>query len=204
MRPRLVEMIQEEARNAQAGIPSGICIKINSLQDKKIIDELYKASQAGVPIRLIVRGICCLRPQRKGLSENITVRSIVGDFLEHTRIFYFHNAGNPKIYGGSADVMVRSFDRRIESLFEFIKPKIRQQVIHILWANLQDNVNTYEMQEDGSFIHCSDPTQSGKEPFNIQEVFFNVTEREVMAAKLFEDSGNQIVVEKIKPVSIGI
>lgn len=202
MRPKLIEMIQQEARNAEKGLPSGICIKINSLQDKKIIDELYKASQAGVSIRLIVRGICCLRPQRKGLSDNITVRSIVGDFLEHTRIFYFHNAGIPKIYGGSADVMVRSFDRRIESLFEFIKPKVRQQVIHILWANLQDNINTYEMQEDGSFVHCSSPKECGEPPFNIHEVFFSVTEREVMSAKLFEDTGNQIVVNSHEVVDI--
>ena len=127
MRKRLVEMIRNEADNAREGLPSGICLKINSLQDKITIDELYKASQAGVPVRLIVRGICCLRPQRKGLSDNITVRSIVGDFLEHTRIYYFHNNDDPKVYGGSADIMVRSFDRRIESLFEIHAKNVKQQ-----------------------------------------------------------------------------
>jgi polyphosphate kinase len=186
MRNRLVEMIRNEADNAREGLPSGICLKINSLQDKITIDELYKASQAGVPVRLIVRGICCLRPQRKGLSDNITVRSIVGDFLEHTRIYYFHNNDNPKVYGGSADIMVRSFDRRIESLFEIHAEKVKQQTIHILDWNLKDNVNAYEMQEDGSYKHCASPTECGTEPFDIQKKFFKVSMKEVMQAKLFE------------------
>jgi polyphosphate kinase len=186
MRNRLVEMIRNEAENAREGLPSGICLKINSLQDKITIDELYKASQAGVPVRLIVRGICCLRPQRKGLSDNITVRSIVGDFLEHTRIYYFHNNDNPKVYGGSADIMVRSFDRRIESLFEIHAEKVKQQTIHILDWNLKDNVNAYEMQEDGSYKHCASPTECGTEPFDIQKKFFKVSMKEVMQAKLFE------------------
>jgi polyphosphate kinase len=186
MRKRLVEMIRNEADNARDGLPSGICLKINSLQDKITIDELYKASQAGVPVRLIVRGICCLRPQRKGLSDNITVRSIVGDFLEHTRIYYFHNNDDPKVYGGSADIMVRSFDRRIESLFEIHAEKVKQQTIHILDWNLKDNVNAYEMQEDGSYKHCASPTECGMEPFDIQKKFFKVSMKEVMQAKLFE------------------
>ena len=186
MRKRLVEMIRNEAENAQAGLPSGICLKINSLQDKITIDELYKASQAGVPVKLIVRGICCLRPQRKGLSDNIMVRSIVGDFLEHTRVYYFHNNNDPKVYGGSADIMVRSFDRRIESLFEIHAENVKQQTIHILYWNLKDNVNAYEMQEDGSYKQCASPTECGTEPFDIQKKFFKVTLKEVMKAKLFE------------------
>jgi polyphosphate kinase len=187
MRKRLVEMIRHEADNARDGLPSGICLKINSLQDKITIDELYKASQAGVPVRLIVRGICCLRPQRKGLSENITVRSLVGDFLEHTRLYYFHNNNDSKIYGGSADIMVRSFDRRIESLFEIHAENVKQQAIHILEWNLKDNVNAYEMQEDGSFKHCATPAECGTEPFDIHKKFFKVTLKEVMEAKLFEE-----------------
>jgi polyphosphate kinase len=186
MRKRLVEMIRNEADNAREGLPSGICLKINSLQDKITIDELYKASQAGVPVQLIVRGICCLRPQRKGLSDNIMVRSIVGDFLEHTRIYYFHNNDNPKVYGGSADIMVRSFDRRIESLFEIHAEKVKQQTIHILDWNLKDNVNAYEMQEDGTYKHCASPTECGMEPFDIQKKFFKVSMKDVMKAKLFE------------------
>ena len=197
MRNRLVEMIRNEADNAREGLPSGICLKINSLQDKITIDELYKASQAGVPVKLIVRGICCLRPQRKGLSDNITVRSIVGDFLEHTRIYYFHNNDEPKVYGGSADIMVRSFDRRIESLFEIHAKKVKQQTIHILDWNLKDNVNAYEMQEDGTYKHCVSPTECGMEPFDIQKKFFKVSMKEVMKAKLFEHEEDVFEVEEV-------
>lgn len=196
MRKRLVEMIRNEADNARAGLPSGICLKINSLQDKITIDELYKASQAGVPVKLIVRGICCLRPQRKGLSDNIMVRSIVGDFLEHTRIYYFHNNNEPKVYGGSADIMVRSFDRRIESLFEIYAKNVKQQAIHILDWNLKDNINSYEMQEDGSYKHCDSPVECGMEPFDIQKKFFKVTLKEVMKAKLFEQEVQILVAEE--------
>lgn len=185
MRNQLIDLIRSEADLARRGLPSGICIKINSLEDKAIIDELYAASQAGVPIRLIVRGICCLRPGRKGLSENITLRSIVGDYLEHTRLFYFHNAGEPKIYGGSADVMVRSFDRRIESLFYLADVRVRQQAILILEYNLHDTVNAYELQEDGTYKKC-EPAE-GEAPFNMQEAFFNVTEADVMQAQLFDE-----------------
>jgi polyphosphate kinase len=187
MRNRLVEMIRNEANNARAGKSSGICLKINSLQDKITIDELYKASQAGVPVKLIVRGICCLRPQRKGLSDNITVRSLVGDFLEHTRIYYFHNNNEPKVYGGSADIMVRSFDRRIESLFEIHAQQVKQQAIHILYWNFKDNVNAYEMQEDGSFKRCASPAECGEATFDVHKKFFQVTLKDIQEAKLFEE-----------------
>jgi polyphosphate kinase len=184
MRDQLLRLINVEADNAQRGLPSGICIKVNSLEDKLVIDALYKASQAGVPIRLIVRSICCLRPKRVGLSENISVRSIVGDFLEHTRIYYFHNNGDAKVYGGSADVMVRSFDRRIESLFYLADPRVKQLAVTILDYNLRDNVNTYELKEDGDFYKCEVP--EGGKPFNIHERFFDVTEKEAMDARLFD------------------
>jgi polyphosphate kinase len=183
MRDQLIQLIQTEASNAQRGLPSGICIKANSLEDKQIIDELYLASQAGVPIRLIVRSICCLRPKREGLSENITVRSIVGDFLEHTRIYYFHNNGDSKVYGGSADIMVRSFDRRIESLFYLADQRVKQHAILILKYNLLDNVNAYELNEDGSFTKCE--VAEGSEPFNMHERFFDVTEKDIADAQLF-------------------
>jgi len=171
MRKKLVELIRTEAENARAGLSSGIIIKINSLQDKEMIDELYLASQSGVPIKMIIRGMCCLRPGREGLSENIKIYSIVGDFLEHSRLYYFHNNDDPKIYCGSADSMVRSFDRRMESLFLIKDHDLRQQAIKILEYNLRDNVNTYEMIEDGSYV----PKQlDGQPAFNIHKEFFNM------------------------------
>ncbi len=182
MRQQLIELTRKEATNAEAGLPCGIVIKLNSLEDREVIDELYKASQAGVPIKLIVRGICCLRPGRAGLSENITVRSIVGDFLEHARLFYFHNSGDYKIYGGSADIMVRSFERRIESLFLFLAENIKQEVINVLDYNMKDNVNAYELQEDGSYIKS---VSDGQAPFNIHQEFFKVTPEIIKEAKLF-------------------
>ena len=115
MRNSLIELIRVERQNGKDSLSCGIVIKINSLQDDKVIEELYAASQVGVSIKLIIRGICCIIPGRKGLSENIVVKSIVGEFLEHSRIYYFHNNGEPKVYSGSADIMVRSFDRRMES-----------------------------------------------------------------------------------------
>lgn len=182
MRPQLINLIRTEAANARQGLPSGIVIKINSLEDQQTIDELYEASQAGVPVKLIVRGICCLRPGRKGLSENITVRSVVGDFLEHARIFYFHNNGAPKVYAGSADIMVRSFDRRLESLFLISDDLLMQQVIFMLQNNLRDNVNAYNMMEDGSY----EKQKQGEEPpFSIHKEFFRVSLDDVKRAKLF-------------------
>lgn len=182
MRQQLIELIRNEAENAKKGLTSGIFVKINSLEDREIIDELYKASQAGVNIKLVVRGICCLRPGRPGLSENIMVRSIVGDYLEHSRIYYFHNDGDPKVYGGSADVMVRSFDRRLESLFLFVDPQVKQQAINILAYNLKDNINAYDMQEDGSYQTIN---RGRRQIFNIHKEFYKVTMDEVEKVKLF-------------------
>ncbi len=182
MRQQLIDLIRKEADHAGQGLPCGIVIKINSLQDKEIIEELYEASQAGVPIKLIVRGICCLRPGRAGLSENIEVISIVGDYLEHSRIYYYHNNGDPLVYGGSADVMVRSFDRRIESLFLVNDSFCKQQCINLLRYNLKDNVNAYIMQEDGSYkVRESE----GEERFNVHKEFFSLSEEEMQTARLF-------------------
>lgn len=183
MRQQLIDLIEKEAENAKKKLPSGIIIKINSLQDKETIDALYRASQAGVKIKLIIRGMCCLRPGRKGLSENITVKSIVGNFLEHARIYYFHSAGEIKIYGGSADMMVRSFERRIESLFLIVDPFIKKEAINILEYNFKDNVNSYYLEEDGSYH--KKPLSHAEKPFNIHEAFYHATKEIVEKTKVF-------------------
>lgn len=183
MRNQLMALIRQEAENAKRGLRSGIVIKINSLEDQTSIEELYKASQAGVPVKLIVRGICCLRPGRKGLSDNITVKSVVGDFLEHTRVYYFNNAGDPKIFGGSADMMNRSFDRRLESLFMISDNNLRAQVMSILHYNLQDNVNSYVMTEDGSYIKYQ--LGEGEAEINIHQLFYHQTREDLKMKCLF-------------------
>ena len=116
-----------------------------------MIDLLYQASQAGVRIDLIVRGMCCLLPGVPGLSDTIRVRSIVGRFLEHSRVFYFHNAGNRQIYVGSADLMTRNLDRRVESLFPIEDPHLIEQIYHLLQVYQRDNVLARELQADGTY-----------------------------------------------------
>ncbi|GHN02749.1 RNA degradosome polyphosphate kinase [Cytophagales bacterium WSM2-2] len=176
MRKQLCALIKTEADNAQKGLPSAVIIKLNSIQDKELIDALYEASNAGVKIKLIVRGICCVRPGRRGISDNIEVISVIGEFLEHSRIYYFHNNGDPKIYIGSADAMVRSFDRRVESLFMLEQDILRQQAMSILSFNLRDNVNSYTMLENGSYRMKE---LNGDVPFNMHKEFYNVTKESV-------------------------
>ncbi|WP_082318120.1 polyphosphate kinase 1 [Hymenobacter sp. DG25A] len=205
MRQQLIHLIREEGKNAKKGIPSGIVMKMNSLEDKEVIDELYKASKAGVPIRLVVRGICCLRPGRPGLSDNIEVRSIVGEYLEHARLFYFHHAGNPLMYAGSADIMVRSFDRRIEALFSIVNPQLKREAINILYFNLRDNQNTYLMREDGAYVR----RQPGlDEPvFNVHKEFYHKNYSLVDEGGLYQDYltpkaiANTVVEEATPPVT---
>lgn len=182
MRIQLCNLVKREAENAKAGIPSGIVIKLNSLQDKEFIDALYEASQAGVTIKLIIRGMCSIRPGRVGLSENIEVISIVGEFLEHSRIYYFHNGGEPKVYVGSADAMVRSFDRRVESLFLLEQEMLRKQAMNILRYNLKDNANAYTMKEDGTYVIKE---QNGEPLFNVHKEFYEVTREIIKDVVLF-------------------
>ncbi len=180
MRQQLIHLIREEVKHAKKGQASGIVMKMNSLEDKEIIDEFYKAAKAGVPIRFIVRGICCLRPGRPGLSDNIEVRSIVGEYLEHTRLFYFHNGGEAKVYAGSADIMVRSFDRRIEALFLIVNPQLKREAINILMMNLMDNQNSYVMREDGAYIR-QQPAE-GEPVVNVHKDFFRRDEAQLATA----------------------
>lgn len=151
LRDTFISLIQREIDNANAGKKAKIVAKMNSLCDGQIIQKLYEASVAGVEIILIVRGICCLRTDIPGVSENITVKSIVGTFLEHSRIFYFYNDGEEDIYMGSADWMPRNMERRVELLFPVEDGKIKNRLMHILDVLLQDNLKAYQMQPDGSY-----------------------------------------------------
>ena len=149
---RLLRLVEREIENAKKGLPARIVAKLNSLVEKGIIESLYRASQAGVKIDLIVRGICCLQPGVKGLSENISVRSIVDRFLEHSRIYYFENACQPEIFLGSADWMPRNLFRRIETVFPIEDGNLRERVIsEILALSLADNVKARLLQPDGSY-----------------------------------------------------
>ena len=180
MRQQLIHLIREEVKHAKKGQSSGIVMKMNSLEDKEIIDEFYKAAKAGVPIRFIVRGICCLRPGRPGLSDNIEVRSIVGEYLEHTRLFYFHHGGEARVYAGSADIMVRSFDRRIEALFLIVNPQLKREAINILMMNMMDNQNSYVMREDGAYIRQQ--AAPGEPVVNVHKDFFRRDEAQLVRA----------------------
>ena len=173
LRERFEHLIKRETANAKAGKKAFIKAKMNSLCDKKIIALLYEASQAGVKIDLIVRGICCLRAGIEGLSENIQVRSIVGTFLEHSRIFYFHNGGKEEVYMGSADWMPRNLDKRVEILFPVEKSELKKEVIHILDIQLSDNVKAHIMGKDGVYKKAD---RRGKKSVMSQMYFCNETE----------------------------
>jgi polyphosphate kinase len=152
LRDRMASLIQREIDQAKAGGSGKIIAKMNSLVDGKIIRLLYEASEAGVQIDLIVRGICCLRPGIKGVSENIRVISVIGRFLEHSRIFYFHNGGEEELYIGSADWMTRNLDRRVEAVVPVEDPALKEELKTILEISLQDNRQAWELQPDGEFI----------------------------------------------------
>jgi len=156
LRQRITELIKEEIALHQRHGNGRLIFKMNALVDPKIIDALYAASQAGVQIDLIVRGMCSLRPQIPGLSDNIRVRSIVGRYLEHSRIYYFHRGGTPKIYLGSADMMERNLDRRVEELFPLTDPGAIQYVTEILLKTyLADNLRARELQPDGRYVRLN-------------------------------------------------
>jgi polyphosphate kinase len=149
---RLIQLIEREIGHAQRDLPAKIIARMNSLVEPTLIEALYRASQAGVKIDLIVRGVCCLRPGVKGVSENITVRSIVDRFLEHSRIYFFENACQPEVLAGSADWMPRNLFRRIEVVFPIEDGNLRERVIsEILAVTLADNVKARFLRADGTY-----------------------------------------------------
>lgn len=168
LRDKFIRLIDREKKHAKQGKEARIVAKMNSLCDRGIIEALYEASASGVKIDLIVRGICCLRVGIPGVSENITVRSIVGNFLEHSRIFYFLNEGNTEVYMGSADWMPRNLDRRVEIVFPVIEEELKEKAIHILEVELEDNVKARVMGADGVYKKVD---KRGKVLVNSQEQF---------------------------------
>ena len=164
----MVKRIRTEKEHAEKGLPARIIAKMNSLYDEELVNELYAASQAGVQIDLIVRGVCQLRPGVTGMSENIRVRSIIGRFLEHHRVFYFENNGNPELFCSSADWMLRNMFHRVETCFPIKHKKIRDRIIEDMELYLQDNTHAWLLQEDGSYL----PTQpkDGEDPIDAQAI----------------------------------
>ena len=168
LKDRFLYLIDREKKNAAAGREGHIIAKVNSLCDKDIIQALYEAGAAGVKIELIVRGICCLKTGLPGIGKNITVRSIVGNFLEHCRIFYFANDGKPEYYCASADWMPRNLERRVEIMFPVEKPALREKLIHILSMQMKDTVKAHVLLPNGRYQKVD---KRGKEIINAQQEF---------------------------------
>jgi polyphosphate kinase len=181
LQDRLLVLILREARNARAGRPARIVAKMNALVDKETIDALYLASQAGVRIELIVRGTCCLMPGVPGLSENVRVRSLVGRFLEHARVFYFENAtAEAVILAGSADWMPRNFIRRVEVLFPIQDPRWRRWIIEeLLPVEMRDTANTRVLHSNGSYAPI--PRHPGRGAFSAHAHFMAEAARRAAA-----------------------
>ena len=152
LRDLLTELILREIEHKKEGRPCGIKAKMNQLQDTRIIQELYRAGQAGVPISMNIRGLCCLRAGVPGLSENIRVFSILGRFLEHSRIYRFENGGDPEFFIGSADWMRRNLDRRMESVMPVTDPILKQELEQTMKIYEEDNCSAWDMQPDGEYL----------------------------------------------------
>jgi len=167
----MVRRIRTEKENAEKGKPARIIAKMNSLYEEELTNELYAAARAGVKIDLIVRGICQLRPGVEGLSDNIQVRSIVGRLLEHSRVFYFENDGNPELYCSSADWMIRNMFHRVETCFPIKHKKIRDRIIEDLELYLQDNTHAWILQSDGSYQHLQ--PKGGEEAVDAQAILLD-------------------------------
>jgi polyphosphate kinase len=172
MRQRFVELIRREISHAENNQPCGIYAKMNQLQDPELIRELYKASNAGVPVVLNVRGLCCIKPGIPGLSENIRVYGIIDRFLEHSRIYRFENAGEPEFYFGSADWMRRNLDRRMETITMVRDAKIKEELEEIIAVYEADNYNAWDLHPDGSYTRRQ-PADS-EQPHGAQQTFIKL------------------------------
>jgi polyphosphate kinase len=170
MKPLLLDRIASEAERAKQGLPARIIAKMNSLQDPDLINALYKASQAGVHIQLNVRGICCLKPGDSKYSKNIEVISVIDRFLEHSRLFCFHQGGDAEIYISSADWMTRNIDKRVELMIPIEEPALKRRLVRVLEAFFQDNTQAYRLLPDGSCQRLS--RAKGKKPFRVQDYFY--------------------------------
>jgi len=175
LREHFIRMIENEITQAHAGHPASIIAKVNSLTDRAIIETLYRASQAGVKIDLIVRGMCSLRPGLIGISDRIRVISIVDRYLEHARIFYFQNGNPHSFWLASSDWMPRNFDRRIEIAFPVLEPRLQTKVKKILELQLAENTKGWLMQPDGSYIRIKN---NEKRTFRFQEQFYEMLQAE--------------------------
>jgi polyphosphate kinase len=153
IRSGLLERVEREVANHREGLPARVRFKCNSIVDEKVIDALYRASQAGVEVDVLVRGICAIRPQVPGMSENLRVRSILGRFLEHSRAYEFHNAGQPEVWIGSADLMHRNLDRRVETLVSLQQPEQIAYVGEILDKAFDDGTSAWDLGPDGQWVH---------------------------------------------------
>ena len=192
LRKWLIKKIERETEFARNGRPASIVAKMNSLCDKEVIDALYEASQAGVRIQLIIRGICCLRAGVPGLSDNISVHSIVGRYLEHARIMRFENGGDVLYYMGSADWMPRNLDRRVEIVFPLLSEDNKARAQHILDVQLADNLKAHIMMPDGTYDKAD---LRGKKKICAQETFMNeAAERESRYIKDNSTEGKRVFI----------
>jgi polyphosphate kinase len=183
----VLALVAREAEHARAGRPARLVAKMNSLVDADVIEALYRASQAGVPITLLVRGICCLRPGVPRVSETIEVRALIDRFLEHGRVFHFANGGKDEVYIGSADWMPRNFHRRVEEMLSVDDPAIRARLIEIMQLQMADNVKSWMLKLDGKYERVQ--AKAGAPAVRCQAKFIEMTRDRVKAAEMAVTGG---------------